>query len=315
MGIEIARGTMARLTIKVGSALAPVIERLQEDLRICSAVGMDETVVQVLKESERKPETQSRMWVARGYAARGYRDTGPILLFSYSPSRSGSVAANLLGPGFKGYLQTDGFAGYNAIGLREGIVHVGCWAHIRRKFHHLGDAGPDAPGNLAVRMIGELYHIEDELRESLAKGTISEAAFVMNRKERTAPVFERIRTWLLETAKIVAPKSPLGQAVSYALGQFEAASRYVGHPALTPDNNLVENAIRPFVIGRKNWLFSDTPKGAWASATIYSLVETARANGHEPYRYLCHLLDRLPSAKDPSQVADLLPYNLKPKSY
>lgn len=320
MGIEIARGTMARLTMRVGTALAPVLERLQKDLRACLVVGMDETVVQVLKEQGKKPESESRMWVARGTAARGsaargYRNTGPILLFAYSPSRSGSVAAAMLGPEFKGYLQTDGYSGYTAIGKREGVVHVGCWAHIRRKFHHLGDTGPTAAGTIAVRMIASLYRIEDKYRALLANNWISEGEFTDLRKEETATVFVQIKGWLLEMAKTVAPSSPLGLAVAYALGQFEAATRYVEHYALTPDNNLVENAIRPFVIGRKNWLFCDTPKGAWASATIYSLVETARANGHEPYRYLCYLFDRLPGARNGDEIAALLPYNLKPNSY
>ena len=310
MGVEVARSTMARLTMRVGTALAPVLERLQKDLQACPVVGMDETVVQVLKEPGKKPESESRMWVARGY-----RDTGPILLFAYSPSRSGSVAAAMLGPQFKGHLQTDGYSGYNAIGKREGVFHVGCWAHIRRKFHHLGDTGPDAAGTVAVRMIGALYRIEDKFRALLAKELISEGEFTELRQEKAAEAFAQIKEWLLEMAKAVVPKSPLGLAVSYALGQFEAAIRYVEHYMLTPDNNLVENSIRPFVIGRKNWLFCDTPKGAWASATIYSLVETARANGHEPYRYLCHLFDRLPTARNGEEVAALLPYHLKLKSY
>lgn len=308
LGVGIAWSTMARLAIRVVGALAPVIERLQLDIRGSPVVGMDETVLQVLKEPDRKPTSESRMWVARGF-----RDRRPILLFVYDQSRSGSVVTGLLGDGFKGFLQTDGYSGYNEMGQRPGVIHVGCWAHVRRRFHHLCD--PKSPGSFAfaaIDLIGELYGIERKLRDRLGKGLIDEAGFFIMRKEECTPVFGRIKTWLLETLPRVPLKSPIGEAISYALGQFDRAVRYVDHPLLTPNNNPVENAIRPFVIGRKNWLFADTPNGAWASATLYSLIETARANGHEPYRYLCHLFDRLPVAGSDADIAALMPYVLDP---
>lgn len=311
MGIEVSRSTMARLAIRVGSRIGPLIERIRIDIRGSPVVGMDETVLQVLKEPGRSPTSESRMWVARAF-----HEGRPLLFFVYNPSRGKSVAQAILEEGFRGFLQTDGYSGYTELGQREGVIHVGCWAHIRRKFHHLYDPKvKDSLALAAVGMIGELYEIERALRKKLEAGIINESEFLVRRKKDTAPVFERIKAWLFDTAPRVPPESPIGKAISYAIGQLDRAVHYVDHVLLTPDNNPVENAIRPFVIGRKAWLFADTPQGAWASASLYSLIETARANGHEPYRYLCHLFDRLPLASTDEDISALLPYVLKPGTY
>jgi transposase len=307
MGLTVSRGTMARLVIRVGSALAPIIEAMRRDIRGSPILGMDETVVQVLKAST----TESRMWVARGYC------TGrPILLFVYNDSRSGDVAESIVGSGFTGFLQTDGYGGYTRIGKRPGIVHVGCWAHIRREFYNLFSSEEKRPlVTTILSHIRELYRIERRLREALEKHVISVEEFTATRKNETAPVFDTILSWLHEQESSVPPRSAPGLAIAYALGQYNRAIRYVEHPLLTPDNNAVENSIRPFVVGRKAWLFCDTIDGAWASATLYSLVETAKANGHEPYRYLCYLFDMLPLATTPEAIQALLPYRLCPTDY
>jgi transposase len=309
LGLELSRGTMARIAIKVGSALDPILELMQRDIRQSAVVRMDETPVQVLKESGRPPGSESRMWVAMGY-----REGRPIFLFSYNQSRSGKVAEAILGD-YRGWLQTDGYSGYTRLGTRAGISHVGCWAHIRREFHHVYESQERSPLALeAIKMIRELYHIEATHRERLEAGKITAGEFIAGRRADTEPVFARFHSWLHEKRTQVPPRTPLGEAMSYALGQYDRAVRYVEHVLLTPDNNLVENAIRPFVVGRKNWLFCDTPNGAWASSTLYSIVETARANGHEPYRYLCHLFENLPSAVDQNAIEALLPYRIKPTS-
>jgi len=309
IGLDMARGTMARIAIKVGSALAPIIALMQRDIRLSPVVRMDETPVQVLKENGRPPGSESRMWVAMGY-----REGRPILLFSYNQSRSGKVAEAILGD-YRGCLQTDGYSGYTKLGSREGITHVGCWAHIRREFHHVYESQEHSPLALeAIKMIRELYHIEATHREKLEAGTITAGEFLARRKADTAPVFARLLSWLHQKRSQVPPRTPLGEAIAYALGQYDRAVRYVEHVLLTPDNNLIENAIRPFVVGRKNWLFCDTPDGAWASSTLYSIVETARANGHEPYRYLCYLFENLPRAASPDAIEALLPYRIKPDS-
>jgi transposase len=309
VNLEVARGTMARIAVRVGSALGPLMACLQRDIRTSPVVRMDETPVQVLKERGKPPGSESRMWVAMGY-----REGRPLFLFSYNPSRSGKVAEAILGE-YQGYLQTDGYAGYTRLGSRAGITHVGCWAHIRREFHQVYESQERSPLALeALKMIRELYHIESTHREELEAGRISQGEFLARRKADTAPVFERIQSWLYEKHRQVAPRSPVGEAIRYALGQYDRAVRYVEHVLLTPDNNLIENVIRPFVVGRNNWLFYDTPEGAWASSTLYSLVETARANGLEPYRYFCYLFDALPRVRDQNQIENLLPYRINPDS-
>jgi transposase len=311
MGVEIARGVMARLAIRVGNALAPLLDLMLGDIRGSPVVRMDETPVQVLKEEGRAPSTDSRIWVTMGYT-----ENGPIILFRYDVSRGGDVAKGILGEAWKGFLQTDGYSGYTEIGQRDGVEHVGCWAHIRRKFHELYLLlGKSALVLEILTLIKELYLIEDVWRDRLEKGTATVEEFLQGRRKETETVFEAISAWLMAQHGQVAPQGPLGKAITYALGQFDRAIRYVDHALLTPDNNPVENAIRPFVIGRKNWLFADTPAGAEASARMYSLIETAKANGHEPYRYLCYLFEAIPRAADDEALAALLPYRLDPKSY
>lgn len=163
-------------------------------------------------------------------------------------------------------------------------------AHIRRKFYE-ADKLAQGSGEAAafLPMLATFYHTEPQL--------------------------QAMYEWLKSRQPLTAPAGSLGKAISYALGQWQRVTKYLEHPLLTPDNNAVENALRPFVIGRKNWLFSNTPRGAHTSAGLYSLLETAKANGHEPYKYLCYLFDTLPLAKDPEARRALLPYNLEPNSY
>jgi len=309
-GLELGRGTMARLAIKAASALSALSELMLTHIRGSPVVRMDETTVQVLKEEGRAPAAESRMWVAMGY-----RDGRPIVHFAYNPSRSGKVAQAILGPAFSGFLQTDGYSGYAAVGARAGVAHVGCWAHIRRKFIEVHKTQGSQAAMDAVRLIRKLYMVEKRLRCDLESGALDAQAFLVERRAATEGPLAEILSWLVQMKAELAPQSPLGKAVEYALGQYERAARYTEHALLTPDNNLAENAIRPFVIGRKNWRFADTPAGAWASATLYGLVETAKANGHEPYRYLRHLFDELPRANDQAQVQALLPYILRPDEY
>jgi len=235
MGIEVAQSTMARLAIRVESRIGPLIERIRNDIRGSPVVGMDETVLQMLKEPDRSPTSESRMWVARAF-----REGRPILFFVYNPTRGKNVAQAILGEDFRGFLQTDGYSGYTELGQHEGIVHVGCWAHIRRKFHHLCDQKvKDSLALAAVGMIGELYEIERTLRKKLEAGSIAKSEFCIRRKKETAPVFTRIQAWLFDTAPRVPPESPIGKAISYAIGQLDRAVRYVDHVLLTGDNNPV----------------------------------------------------------------------------
>ncbi|MBI5194376.1 MAG: IS66 family transposase [Nitrospirae bacterium] len=199
----------------------------------------------------------------------------------------------------------DGYAAYNLLGSRNGIVHIGCWAHVRRKFHEVVKARPKGStkkgyADDALAWIGQLYAIEQEADEK--KFTADERYKL--RQEKSVPLLKQIKKWLDDIAPKIPPQGLLGKA---ALNQWDRLERYTLDGLLRPDNNLAENAIRPFVVGRKNWLFSAIPEGATASATIYSLIETAKGNGLEPYRYLRYMFERLPLAETESDYKALLP--------
>jgi len=308
-GLAVSRATLCNLAIAVGRSIGELIDAMNRDISASPVMLMDETTVQVLK-TDSSPPKKSYMWVAVGY-----RDGKPIKRFAYHPDRSGSFADTLL-TGFSGYLQTDGYSGYTHFEGVPGITRVGCFAHIRRRFVEAWEiAGKQGIAHQAVDLIGNIYRIERKCREAFQKGTIDQSTFLNQRKAELDPVFSELRTWLVARSFDTAPKSKLGQAVFYAQGQLDAAIRFAEQPLLTPDTNMVENAIRPFVIGRKNWLFSGSPRGAHASAGLHSLIETAKANGHEPYKYLVHLFDNLPKCKSPDEKEALLPYRLDPSSY
>ena len=309
-GLDVSRATLCNLAIGVGRAIGDLIDAMWQDVRGSPVILMDETTVQVLHEPGRSAESQSYMWLTVGY-----RDKRPIILFHYHPTRKKLVPETSLA-GFSGYLQTDGYEGYASTGSRAGIVHVGCFAHIRRAFH---DAQKVAgPGGLADEMIGiiaKVYTVERRLRDRYDRGDLDTAAFLRKRETDLELVFTEMRLWLGRNALSVAPSTKLGEAISYMQGQLEKAVMFVKHELLTPDTNRAENAIRPFVVGRKNWMFSNTPRGAHASAGLYSLIETAKANGHDAFKYLSYIFDTLPLAATTEERIKLLPYHLDPKSY
>lgn len=308
-GLVVSRATLCNLAIAAGRSLGDLIESMNRDIASSPVMLMDETTVQALKSGE-GPPGKSYMWVAVGY-----REGKPIKRFAYHASRSGSFADQLL-KGFSGYLQTDGYSGYAHLEGVPGITRVGCFAHIRRRFVEAWEvAGKTGRAKEAVDLIAKIYRIERECREALKVQALDEASFLLQRTAALGPVFAELRSWLASRSYDTVPQSKLGQAVSYAQGQIDAAVRFAGHALLTPDTNAVENAIRPFVIGRKNWLFSGSPHGAHASAGLYSLIETAKANGHEPYKYLVHLFDNLPRCCSQEEKEALLPYRLDPSSY
>jgi len=224
-------------------------------------------------------------------------------------SKSGDVAKELVGD-FRGYLQTDGYLGYAALGERETICHVGCLAHVRRKFSDvIKTAGKSAKPGTAKAVLGhlrEIYRFEAKARdEGLTPVQITDM-----REAKVGPILGEVEALLDNAVLKVPPKSLLGVAVRYARNQWDRILAYLEDGRLRPDNNLTENAIRPFAIGRKNWLFSGSPRGAKASAAIYSLIETAKANGIEPYAYLRVLFERLPAALTDEARKALLPQHL-----
>jgi transposase len=303
IGVDLPRSTLASWMVKAGELVQPLINLLRDRLLAYDIVAMDETRLQVLKEPGKKARSQSYLWVQRG----GPPDH-PILLYDYDPSRSQRVPIRLL-HGFCGYLQTDGYEGYAKVCAEQSLTAVDCWVHARRKFDEALKAqqllSPEKQKNslaaVALAKIQALYRIEREIKSLLP----DERQRI--RHLRSKPLLRELRTWLDQHIPIVPPRSALGKAMNYANKQWPKLIVYLEDGRLRMDNNLVENAIRPFVIGRKNFLFCDTVNGANASANLYSLIETAKANGIEPYAYLRTVFTELPNATSVEAIEALLP--------
>jgi hypothetical protein len=210
--------------------------------------------------------------------------------------------------GFRGYLQSDAYGPYNEIGEWEGVVHVGCLAHARRKFDEADKAAPKGSGAAKeiLSLIRKIYGVEKELR---ANDELAAEEFLRLRREKAEPLFERLQSKLEKKREQVPPSSALGKAVLYALEVLPKVRRYLDVHHLTPDNNSAERAIRPFVVGRKNWQFADTPSGAHASAAFYSLIESAKGATLSPYWYIRYVLQKLPEVEESGQWESLLPEN------
>ncbi len=308
LDVDISKSTMANWMIQAAGCCQPIIELLQQEIRSGPVINIDESPFQVLKEPGRSDTTKSYMWVFCG----GPPDA-PVVLYQYHPTRSGKVVHDMLDD-YLGYVQSDGYSGYDQLSQKEGIIHLGCLIHARRKFVEV-NKGRKARGKQkvskgladeALDYIGALYGIERYARDN----ALSHNQILELRQEKAKPILERFKTWLDTYHSEVPPKSLLGKAIQYTLNQWGKLVVYIEAGFLKPDNNVAENAIRPFVIGRKNWLFSGAPRGADASATFFSLIETAKANGLEPYAYLRYLFVKLPLAKTVEDYQALLPKNL-----
>ncbi|WP_245535889.1 IS66 family transposase [Thiorhodococcus drewsii] len=309
-GIDLSRQTMAGLLIQLNAPLTPIAAALKALLRQGAVVHVDETPVQVLREPGRDNTQTSYMWVFCG-GPPGQ----PVRWFAYADSRAACVPKGVLletpaqaggtdpPPAF--YLQSDGYSAYGVVAnAPEVIGHAGCWTHVRRKFVDAASGRNSAAAQQMLAYIGQLYAVEKRLRAA------TPAERHTARLQQSRPILDAIKTWLEATVTRTPPKGLLGKAVHYALGQWPILTTFLEDGRLAIDNNSAENAIRPFVIGRKNWLFAGSPKGAETSALLYSLIETAKANALEPWAYLNHLFEYLPSAKTPEAIAALLPHNL-----
>jgi transposase len=305
IGVDLPRATMSGWALRVAAKCMPILRILYDELRTCDYVCMDETPVQVLNEPGRKNTAKSQMWVAGG----GLK--GRIVkLYHYDTSRGSHVPEKILGDNYQGYLQSDGHISYVSIGNRKGVIHLGCLVHIRRKFVDVVKTGSQKTGTAAmvIDLIRQVYRWEKEV-----DGKSADVVLAV-RRQKIAPILDEIEALLKSRQAKIPPKSLLGKAVNYALGQWPRIKAYLDDARLRPDNNLAENAIRPFVVGRKNWLFSGSPGGARASACLYSLIETAKANGLEPYAYLVKLFTELPYAKNADDLHHLLPFDVNRES-
>jgi transposase len=300
-GLPLSRATLANWMLGAAELATPLYLALPDALRAEPVLHADETSVQVLHEPGRAAATQSYMWVYRS-GAYGR----PIVLYDYQMTRAAAHPRAFL-DGFAGSLQVAGYAAYDAV---PDITLVGCFAHARRKFDEAlkalptGAAGKASAAQEALARIGALYGIEREIAD---QGPEEKRAV---RQARSRPLLNELGAWLETLQPQALPKSRLGQAVAYALGQWDKLLRYGDDGRLAIDNNSAERAIKPFVIGRKNRLFANTPAGAQASAILYSLIVTAQANGLVPFAYLKHVFSVLPTLKRADEVAQLLPWHV-----
>jgi len=288
--------------IRSGTLIQPLINLLRDRLLDYDIAQMDETPVQVLNEVGKRAQSKSYIWVQRG----GPPDR-PVVLYDYDPGRGAGVPKRLL-EGFKGYLQTDGYDGYNAVVAANALTHVGCMAHARRRFSDAvkaqGRNRKRGQAHRGLSLIRKLYRVERQARKLTADERYA------RRQKHAWPVLDEMRSWLDDALPQVPPSSATGKALSYLHNEWEQLARYLDDGRLEIDNNAAENAIRPFVLGRKNWLFSASVKGVKASANLYSLIETAKANNLEPYAYLRYVFTELPKADTVAAIEALLPGNM-----
>jgi len=302
IGVDIPRATLANWMIRSGMLIQPLINLMRDQMLEYDIIQMDETPVQVLKEPDKRAQSKSYIWLQRGGPPNGR-----VVLYDYDPGRSAQVPKRLL-EGFKGYLQTDGYDGYNAVVAANGLAHVGCMAHARRRFSDAvkaqGRNKKRGKAHRGLALIRKLYRIERQARK------LTEQDRYARRQKHSKPILDEIRSWLDDALPQVTPSSASGRALSYLHNEWDHLTRYLDDGRLEIDNNGAENAIRPFVLGRKNWLFSASVKGVKASANLYSLIETAKANGLEPYAYLRMVFTELPKADTVEAIEALLPGNI-----
>jgi transposase len=302
-GIPLSRQTMSSWLLKCADLLKPLYDKLHQILLLQGVIQADETTLKVIESDKAK----CYMWLyCTGTDSPGnnYSEIPNIVLYDFHESRASQCAITFL-QGHSGYLQVDGYQGYES----TQATLAGCWAHARRKFKEAdivqGKGKPKAgKATWAISHIKKLYRIEALIKD---KTPVEKQVY---RTEHATPLLEEYKTWLDKSILQVPPKSALGKALAYSLNQWPKLTRYLEDGHLNIDNNRAERAIKPFVIGRKNWLFSNTTSGANASSILYSIVETAKANNLVPFDYLHHILSVLSERDDDDTLTALLPWNV-----
>ena len=309
-GGEVSRTNMANWIIRLEDVFKPLMNLIREAQNNGNYLQADETRIQVLKEPGKSAQSHKWMWVIRG----GPPDK-PAVMFHYNPSRSGQVPVRLLDD-FKGVLQADGYSGYARICKANGITRIGCWDHARRKFVEASKAaavtkaiGPPAKTDVALGKIRKLYALESKMADQTPDQKRSA------RQSIAIPILNDLKAWLEKNITRLPKGGLTHKAMQYTLNQWDTLAGYCEDGQLNISNVLAENAIRPFAVGRKAWLFSDTPRGAHASATCYSLIETAKANQLEPYSYIKYLLDHIGAADTLDKLEALLPWNVPKEAF
>lgn len=309
LGADISRQTMSNWTLAAATLLENIYDAMKDELIIRNYIQADETTLQVIEDNGKDSKSKKYMWL---YKSGESRD--PIILYDYQKTRSSSCPKEFLKE-FSGFLQTDGYAGYNKV---ENIKRLYCLAHIRRKFHQIiitlnEEALKKSRAIIGFNYCEKLYKIEKELRESYSQDENYYKKRYEIRLEKTAPILDEFQEYVEREIKDALPKSPLGKALDYTKKVLPGMKTLLLDGSLEIDNNGAERAIKPFVIGRKNWLFSNTAKGAKSSATIYSIIETAKANGLIVEKYLVYLFDMISKLDIDNKevIPDIIPWSKK----
>lgn len=306
MGIDLSRRSFCTWAQQCAELLKPLVEAMRSRMNAYDIGYSDETRVQVLKEPDRKAESKSYMWLFIG----GDPDER-CFVYQYSPSR-GHQIPKAFWSDFNGYLHTDGFSAYQTL-FKEGTIQgIHCLAHARRKFMDAAKQSKKPTlANWAVKQMAKLYKLEKRFtQENFSPQQIHET-----RQKKAKPILDKLKEWLDDQLPKVPPQHPIAEAIKYTLRFWDNLIRYIDDGRFEIDNNRTERGIKPFVIGRKNWMFHDSVSGAEAGAIIYSLIETCKAHKINAYLYLRYVLQEIPNGdKSKETYRSLLPFNIKPEN-
>lgn len=304
MGAEISRTNLGNWVVKAAELLKPIVDKMVAQIQSYDVAYADETVLQVLNEQGKLSTGTSYMWLFGG---------GPpdkrCFVYQYHPSRQDAVAKQFF-DSFEGYLHADCYSAYVNLDASR-VKHVACMAHARRYFVDIVKATKNKPGiaKSALEWFAKLYAIEKQLKED--KATSEQMKQV--RMTKAKPILSDFKQWLLTQQKNVLPKSPLGKALFYSIKHWDSLTQYINDGRLEIDNNRSERAIKPFVIGRKNWLFNSSTKGADASGILFSLVQTCKEHDVDVFAYFKYALESIVKCNNEHDIQLLLPYNINPE--
>ena len=299
-GIKLAYSTLNDVPTQVGTRMVPLYDELVKQALCCTYLQADETPHPVLDSNVKGKTHRGFLWVYRSVEQR-------LVLFDYRPGRGNAAPKEML-KHFRGFLQSDGYSGYEQFKHRKDIILVGCMAHARRKFEVSLKSNRE-PAEYFMTCLQKVYAVEREIKE----GNLSNEEILCLRKERALPVLNELESWMQQNRLRFTDKEPIRKAINYTLPRWKKLTEYVYHPLLEIDNNLVENAIRPTVLGRKNYLFSGSHEAAQRSAMFYSFIGSCKMNGINPEEWLADILVKLPDTKT-SQLYTLLPNYWKGKA-
>lgn len=309
MGATLSRQTLCNWTMAAAQALEPIYNHMKKELLSRNYINADETTLKVINDNGKDSKSKKYMWLYMSGT-----NSKPVILYDYQSTRSSSCPKNFLGD-FKGFIQTDGYNGYNSV---INATRIYCLAHIRRYFHNIivdldEEALKSSRGVIGFNYCEQIYKLEKELRETYSSDKNYYDIRFKIRAEKLAPIIDNFIDYVEKEIKDALPRSPLGKALDYAKKHLPGLKNVLLDGSLEVDNNAAERAIKPFVIGRKNFLFANTAKGATSSANIYSIVETAKANNLVVERYLVYLFNNLlkTDAKDNEALENLMPWSDK----